>query len=302
MKEERVEILRMVADGTITAEEGARLLEALAVSCEGEERHRKRKEKRIELNFDGLGDVFSGIGSTLKTVVSDVIADAFENEYEGEGYEKIELVEESFPLPKGSTLRIKGRKGGCAGGGALGDLRLEPGEEGICRIRSGGDCTVWKKGDRFLIRWGGGPLEAALPPDLASLHVSSAGGGIAGTLVPMEELQIKSMGGEVSLEEIACSFRIKTMGGRLSLRKVSLYKGRGRATSMGGDIVLTIAEGFSGEIEASTLGGEIAVDCCFEHPKVFRGIAKKKVILATGEGGAKISLKSMGGNIEVGRS
>ena len=126
MTSERIEILKMVAEKKVTAEEAERLLRALD---EGQGRPNRSGSPgaRFERGMFGLGGLIEEVGSTVQEAMQDAMTTlGVSDPYEGLAHLQVE--EGKFPLPAGSTLTIAQR------GFKTGDLELVPGEGETGRV------------------------------------------------------------------------------------------------------------------------------------------------------------------------
>ncbi len=104
MKEERIEILKMVADKKITVEEGERLLRALE---KGEAEERESRCERFGPKHRGpygrgdwsLGDSFEGFGFKAQEFFENAFGSLFGDEYWFEGYEPARGVRDLSLVP-----------------------------------------------------------------------------------------------------------------------------------------------------------------------------------------------------------
>ena len=92
-----------------------------------------------------------------------------------------------------------------------------------------------------------------------------------------KEIEISTMGGEITLDEAANGATVSTMGGEIMIGKVSSHI---KATTMGGDITI---EEIDGWVEATTMGGDVEV----------------YMVGDPNSGDRHIEISSMGGDIEV---
>lgn len=129
------------------------------------------------------------------------------------------------------------------------------------------------------------------------------------------DLKIKTMGGEISLDQIQGEFEGKTMGGSLSF---SHLKGRIDMTTMGGNISLkesdidgsiktmggrVVLENVIGDIKGSSMGGNVV----YKNVRTRKGESTGKVVKITTMGGSinvdqaleGADVHTMGGKIHI---
>ncbi len=111
------------------------------------------------------------------------------------------------------------------------------------------------------------------------------------------DLDLNTMGGDISIKDIEGDFRGKTMGGDLDLKGL---KGFARLTTMGGDVDIRDSE-LDGSV--STMGGEVLVqDVTGDLDASSMGgmVIQKNVTDARGKTtGNEVRMKTMGGRIQV---
>ena len=110
-------------------------------------------------------------------------------------------------------------------------------------------------------------------------------------------IEIKSMGGGVSIDGVEGEFTGKTMGGALKLNDL---RGTLRLTTMGGSITLTRSD-VDGKV--TTMGGKALVEDVFGDVKVKSmggDVVYRRVTRSDGEStGDQVRITTMGGNIDV---
>lgn len=162
----------------------------------------------------------------------------------------------------------------------------------------GGDLTLSNLGGQLDLSTMGGDIELTDSEVDGSLHtmggdvdISDVTGNIDGTTMggdvtydnvrsnrsgSRDEVEISSMGGDVSVDEALYGANVHTMGGDIDINKAAEYV---KATTMGGDIEVAQLDGW---IEANTMGGDIVVN-------MVGGV----------DGDRHVELESMGGTIEL---
>ncbi|MCK5842400.1 MAG: hypothetical protein KAH31_09545 [Candidatus Sabulitectum sp.] len=295
MGKEKERVLEMVADGTVTAAEGARLLEALASTGGGsnlEKTARKRKSN------DTLS-MISEIGPMIQAAMGDV----FRGRKSFETYENMELEEvESVSEPMESERELVIR-GNVHGGKGI-SIALSRSRDNVLRADLDNDSTirVGTRDNKKILLWRSGELSVQVPDCMASVKVFSKGGGISSSDVQIP-VELKTMGGGIKISNPGDSFSIKTMGGGLDISLDSAWKGNSKAKTMGGGVSVFLADDVFVQINASTLGGSI--DVGGNDPRIIsqseRGHGKSKVFVryGTGDDLPVLTVATMGGGIVI---
>jgi len=292
MGREKERVLEMVADGTITAAEGAKLLEALGTAG-GAYTGKPGGKKR----FAGTSSVLSEIGPIIQATIGDV----FKGRKSFEAYENIPMEDmESVaePAEPGGKLVIHGN----VHKGTSISISLVRSEDNILRasVDNGTNVRMGNKDNARIMLWTSGELTVHVPDCLGSVKVYSRGGGISSSNVRVP-VELKTMGGGIRISRPGDSFSIKTMGGGLDISLDSSWKGNSKAKTMGGGISVHLLDAVSVLVKASTLGGSITATG--ENASVVsdtgNGYGKSKITVCYGNGGSELSVVSMGGGIVI---
>jgi DUF4097 and DUF4098 domain-containing protein YvlB len=295
MNEERKRVLEMVADGTITASEGARLLEALGSDDPGMDRVKTGRNRR----FIDTRAMISEIGPMIQATMGDVLKsrksfETFDNRDMNEAESVSEQVEE------GQVLEIHGDM---EKGKAI-SISLTGSEDSILKasVDNNSAVKVGRKDNRWILLWKSGELRVQIPNCLASVKVTSRGGGISsrGVMVPVE---LRTMGGGISISKPGAGFSLKTMGGGLDISLDSSWAGNSKAKTMGGGIYIHLTDDASVLLDATTLGGTITAGG--NSPEVLSssgkeyGNSKMLVRYGKGENPPQLKVSTMGGGIVI---
>lgn len=307
MSEERKDVLKMLADKVISVEEAERLLKALD---DGDQKRResesrsfhtskKRKKATIIESLAGIGPIVRDAIGDAVSVVPDF--DSYDDEFDDDDMESIDIEKGSFSIEKGSTLIIENNRGRMSGG----DIVITGTSEDQCSIEGNetAKIRIRQNSDNTIIRWKGKHLELKVPDILEELIVKSKGGDIEiGNLEC--DIRIKTLGGDLSISDISGCFNAKTMGGDVDIAFRDKWTGSSDVVTMGGDITINIPDGVEAHIRATTMGGSITAN------EIFNKIGKQKTVpgrieeyyIGSEETESSIRLKTMGGDIELRKS
>jgi DUF4097 and DUF4098 domain-containing protein YvlB len=305
MGDEKQQILKMVADGVITAEDGVKLLEALD---RGDRRRKDREhiplkklQKHIILN--GLGDKLAEIGPLVRTAVCEAFVGVGEEDdpdeeviHESSFKGKYEDFSKPVELPENTVLLIRNRGGFRH---TSGNLELTSVEGNILKP-SGGNAKIAGAGESYCIRWNKGNLSLEIPSVVTRVQVDLKGAEVTASNMS-SEIDLRIKGGNIFLDEQGNCFSVRTMGGNVSVVLTDSWHGESQASTMGGNIALALPDTVSALIDAATMGGHICADEDLGEVNVSGSHARGRVRLLMGddEDRTRISLKTMGGNISI---
>ncbi|HPF31811.1 MAG TPA: hypothetical protein PK907_02230 [Candidatus Sabulitectum sp.] len=295
MNEERRRILEMVADGTITPSEGARLLEALGSSGFGREKPSTPRRRSI---IDA-GAMLSEIGPMVQETMGEIFRGTRKSDMiEGIDFEESDSFE--APLEQGTDIVITGSMKKGAGISVF----LTASEDDLIRAEVDGGGTVLhgEKNGKLFLSWKEGAIRVQLPETAGSVKVVSRGGSIhsEGIRIPVS---MNTMGGGITIVRPGASFSAKTMGGKLEMLIDEAWNGNSKAKSMGGGVAVTLDGPVGVLIEASTLGGTIDPGD-LEHQVVStsggkRGGSKMSIAYGGSEEAPRLAVSTMGGDIMI---
>ncbi len=315
MSEEQREILQMVSDGKISADDGAKLLEALKT---GEQKRREmesparrvREKKRIIRENKRIGHIagiggMREIGRMVRGIVMESVSgvgDDFD-ELNEEMSEDAGLLEGAIELESGTQLVLKRRRRVHRDSG--GDLTLI-GVEGSSLEALGEDTPdikVYRENGTVYLKWNAGDLTLNVPATVDNVRASIMGGDINLNGVAAA-VEIATKGGDINLTDISKAFSAKTMGGDIIIKLTDNWSEDSEAATMGGDINLYIREQTRAEISAKTMGGEITVQEGIGEltESGHHGASRVSIDLSEGEECPDLSMKTMGGDITVAMS
>jgi len=309
MSDEQRVILQMVSDGKISADDGAKLLEALS---RGKDKRREmespatrfKRRKRMRFIHDAAEQPID-IGHTLMSVMHDAM--------NGMKHDLEEPEEFNFEFEVGDATPLEG------------DLKLEEGTElilrrsgrnrrkpgnvvligvegDICRILTGADSGVMidREANAVRLRWSEGDLVLEVPSTVARVMADIMGGDLVTNGLDAV-VRLRSKGGDIVLLDTGNAFDAKTMGGDLRITFTDDWAGDSGISTRGGDITLGVQEDTEGFVTARTLGGTITVSDELGEVSTSSkpGSSRVRVELKDGSDSPSLRMKTMGGNITI---
>lgn len=311
MGEEQKEILQMVSDGKISADQGAKLLEALEKGkkkrsrkkAAGRARTRKRTT-RAHIDGDGLEGLagLGSIGRMLRGVVRNSISGISEDEefpdFDENLAEPVELTDEPIQIPDGTHLVVKRTP---VRGGS-GNISIERGDTDQLVVQSSSPENVKLYQDQGItvVKAGRGNLQITVPDNVDELTVSNLGGNTELSGLPAR-VSIKSRGGNVTLESILSDLFCKSMGGSVSISLAPEWNGETSVSTMGGNLQIELYSEMNTLISAKTMGGSISAPEDMGEVDVSGrpGASRINIDMSDGNADSSIDLKTMGGNINI---
>jgi DUF4097 and DUF4098 domain-containing protein YvlB len=303
MKEERLEILKMVADKVISVEEGERLLRALEKS---EEEARARRFERCGPRHRhagdwDLGDRLGEVGFRVQEFFDNAFGSMFGDEYWFEGYEATGGRAEDLAFDADTTLVVSNPRHMYRSGSV--DIRVSPSPDDRLHVSSGerGRFEILRKEKKVLILCQDG-TSIQVPRALSRLKLVLARGStrIDGLAVALE---VRSMKGDIQIRDASQPVVIRSMSGNIQLDLADAYAGKTEISSMHGDIEVTTAPVFSGKVEARTARGHIRISAQGVKSASSKNAFFRQETTEIGAGDARnlLSLKTMNGDITVAR-
>ena len=312
MSEEQREILQMISDGKISADDGAKLLEALKVGeqkrreIESPARRVKEKKRRMHemkgvIPLSGLAGMRE-MGRMMRGIMRESVSgiDGDFAEIDEEMYEDAGFLEGPIEMESGTELVLKRRTKLHRDRG--GDLNLI-GVEGSTLEAVGEDApviNVYREKGTVYLKWDKGDLTLNVPETVDNVTASIMGGDINLSAVSAAA-EIKTKGGNINLSDASRAFTAKTMGGDIMIRLIDNWNEDSEAATMGGNINLILRESTRSEISAKTMGGEITVGEGISgvNESGHHGASRVNIDLSDGQDAPDLSLKTMGGDISV---
>lgn len=313
MGEEQRTILQMVADGKISAEQGAGLLEALE---KGERKRRdisspamKARERKRVLRerlrsgevggLDGLRDIGRMVRSMIRDSAAGMEDDDLFQEADEFMNESAEVLEGPLDLDRGTKLVI--RRG--TADNSAGNIFLT-GAEGSaleCTGEEASGVRYRREGDTVYLGWRSGDLHLAVPDTVDRIMLKLAGGHATVGRVAAS-VKARTKGGHVTMDGVPGGFSVKTMGGNVTLRLPEDWKGNSKASTMGGHLSLELSPNARARISARSMGGGVSVseDIQAEREAGHSGSSAVSIDLSRGGEAADLALRTMGGDITIG--
>jgi len=301
MKEERLEILKMVADKVISVEEGERLLRALDEGHDqgragGPGRHGPRHKRPGDWD---LGERLGEMGFKMQEFLDNAFGSMFGDEYWFDGYETVGGRVEDIVLDAEATLVISNPKSAYRSGS--GDIRITPSPDERLRLSTGerGKFEILRKDKKTLILCQD-DIFVQVPRQLARLKLVLAKGRTRIDGLPTL-LEVRSMKGDVSVAGASRPVIIRSLDGPVRLELDESYSGASEVSALQGDIELAVGPAYSGRVEARTAHGQIR----FQAPALRTGAAKNAFFrqefaeFGTADVRNPISLKTMNGDVTV---
>jgi DUF4097 and DUF4098 domain-containing protein YvlB len=304
MKEERIEILQMVADKKITVEEGERLLRALE---KGEAEERESRSERFCYKHGGpynrgdwtWGDSFEGFGFKAQEFFENAFGSVFGDEYWFEGFKPIAGSIEDLNLDAQTTLVLTNPRTAYKHGSA--DLSIRPSEDGRLHLETGekGRCEVLRKENKVVV-FCHHDAAVRVPASIGKLKVVLAKGDAGVYDLPLP-LEIRALKGDVVVRNAARPLNVRAMKGNISVDLADDYAGRSDLSAVDGDIGITTAAQFSGRVEAKVGKGDIRVQSTGVKSKAAKNafFRSESVELGAGSVDNLLNLRTIHGDISV---
>ena len=303
MSKARIEILQMIAEGKVSPEDGARLLDALDEGGEpdaGPSRAGARTGRAKESAKDAaenLGRAFEDAARAVKSAAVEGVRAAQKvfDEHRPET-ELVGLEGGAFEIPEGGTLRIQPAFRVSIGGGSAGGAVTVRGIRGArARVIEGAAIEVHRNENDYILTWAKSGLVVEVPATLSRLVVRSFGN------VNLSEydgpFRVESFGGNVSVNGAASPFKIRALGGSVRIRDLALCEGVAAVRATGGDIDITPTPDASVEIHAAaTLGGRLQLPMGAIRTD---SKTRRRGVVILGEGRSQLELDTLSGWVRV---
>jgi DUF4097 and DUF4098 domain-containing protein YvlB len=288
MGEERERILRLLEDGKITADQAARLIEALGVRVPCPPPHAIRLRRHG--GFRELDRIPEVVASAMRSGLED---DGEERTQEFAGKHDLSVktvsgdvsvsgvaVERVAVSYSGGMVKLRSREAGVQVRSVSGDVKGTMPRAGMLEAETvSGDIEVEEAGDRFVLRSVSGDVT-----------VQGAQG----------EANVSSVSGDIELAGFRGLLAAETKSGDIDLAATGAVSGR--VASKSGDIDVALPAGVDIELELEIEdwdedSGEIEVELDSPHETVKRcdGYAHLKL----GAGGPKLVCRTRAGDITV---
>lgn len=307
--DERLLILNLLRDGKITTDEAERLLRALTTSS-GETRASK-KGSDFDRVFEHIGAEFRHFNAEKLGREMQSLGEKLRRQFEGFAREMRDTVERPSTSDAGP---------------------IEAPDRCVVRVsQKGGDITVVQSGDRRLTATAptytarlvegearievsvvGGPSEIRIPSQVRRLVVEATGGMLTIKGLTVEGLSARVVGGSATLEQVVGDVEldvvgagveltdvvgntvdVKTNGGGIRAQLGGIRVGSYRFVASGAGARVDLGDESDFEIEYAVFGGVFHSEWNGEPI----GENRQRI----GSGAAKISVRTTGGGIHLGR-
>ncbi len=254
-----MKILKLLEEGKITAEEAARLLEALRDS---------ESKKRRGFLGQGMGSFFD--------IISDMMGAVFSTSF------KDHTTAEKMNLPGKKKLEFKGISGNLViNGKDVNEFTIE--KNGIARI--------FEDNNTLLIKTISGDIKIDVPKNI-DIEIKGVSGDL--TLDNIDgKIEILSVSGDITGKRLSGSFVGELVSGDVELeyQRVDVIEIKARS----GDVVLILSDKIEAEIEISSMSGDI--DCDFPLKDEIKKANYLKGILNAPK--SKITINNRYGDVSV---
>ncbi|UCG42402.1 MAG: DUF4097 family beta strand repeat protein [candidate division WOR-3 bacterium] len=304
MSEERDRILRMLEEGKVTANQAARLIEALGSSRRSDEHEIFRMgRRRSQRHF--FGRVHPPRPPRMRVAeldaIPDIVASAVSSAMKS-GFGPHAKAKTDFPNKH--SLFIK-----CVSG----DVAIRGWDEDRVMLTEVGNMTrVRERDERVMVRAISGDVEARVPRE-ARVELTSVSGdvGISGF---HGRLGLRSVSGDVELEDVSGELKVDVVSGELTMLRVAgtlsvesrsgdtrvepQGKFSGEITSKSGDIVLVLGSDADVVLDMQCEeDGDLSVDLDVDFEKLEEDQNRLKIRL--GEGSRTLVLRTKNADISV---
>ncbi len=301
MKEERLEILRMVAGKKITVEEGERLLRALE---KGEKEDKEDRAERFGPRHRGprdwnLGERFEEMGFKMQEFFDHAFGSIFGDEYWFEGYEKVTMPVEELKVDKETWLVLASPRSAYRRGSA--NVKIMPSDDSRLHLETSGKerCEILQK-DKKIVFLCQNDAAIRVPEEIARIKMLLARGNAEIQDAKMT-LEIRALKGDISVRNARQPVNIRVMHGDVELDLADAYAGKSEIAAMHGDIKVSASPEFSGKVEARVAHGDIRLEAKGVKSTTSKNAFFRMESIQLGEGASDnhLNLKSMNGNISV---
>lgn len=294
MSDARMEILKLVAEGKISPEEGDRMIAAL-----GEQDEIPADEEAPGKSWtDSIARALQDVADTVRRGVDDAVGATHRvfDEHHPDT-ESVQISGGDFEVVPGARLKVQHAIRVSFGGTSKGShVILHTGQEDRVRIVRGQAIEVHRNGNDYVLTWAKGNLELEVPPSLAGLDARCMGGDLEVQGFP-GPMSLETMGGELRVRSPRSAFKVRTLGGRARVTDMDLKDGAASISSTGGAVNIELASTASLTIRATTLGGKIEFPPGTEQESV--GRTRRRATCVIGEGASALSIDTLGGDVIV---
>jgi hypothetical protein len=322
MSNARLEILKMVAEGKISPEDGDRLLAALKegrsprdgsgtaddsgsrdTGEQGQSGPRNaqgsaRSQESFRSATENLGRAFEDAAGAVRAAATEGMR-AFQKVFDEHrpGTEPVPLEGNTFEVPEGATLRIHPAIRLSVGGGSAGSsILVRPVDGDLVRVVRGSAVEVHRYEKEYFLTWAKSALEIEVPSLVTSLIARGVGGNVSIYGFP-GEMRIDALGGTVVVDAPVRPFRISSVGGTIRLIDLGIRSGSSSITATGADVHISIAPDASLELRATaSFGGGLVLP---SGSTQVTGRTRHRGTCRFGAGAARLKVDTVAGWIHV---
>ena len=266
MKEERIEILKMLHEGIISVEEAEKLLSALNAG-EDNNRHTHHHGKHQNQSYDGnffgtgffkeLDKGLSGIGKMFDGAFGN-FKDFHPYNKNDENYgdfEPIYSTDGKIKIEPGDILEIRQQINRKLNGSC--DIKLvQTDSKDIYIDCDENDSCDIKRKEKIILLTCYDDCTISIPGELGELSVKLLNGDIQMTGLH-NPITAKILNGDINIENCTQVRYVKSLNGDIEYVISTDYEGKSEISNLSGDIQLYIPDNFSGIINSGTMNGEI---------------------------------------------
>ena len=259
MKEERIEILKMLHEGLISVEDAEKLLSALnSGKDKTEKQYNKHNANPFDGSFFGEGLIneidkgLSGIGKVFEGVFG------HSGDQHFPGYESVFTTDGLITVESGDILEIRQQTDRRLNGSCDIELRASSGKNIEVETSSEGNFEVKRKEHKILILCFD-DCEISIPAELLEVTVKLLNGDMEISDIQCT-VDAETLNGDINIENCPAPGNIKSLSGDIEMTVPENYQGKSTISTLSGDVQLSLSDSFSGIIDAKAMSGEIACD------------------------------------------
>lgn len=234
-------------------------------------------------------EILEDLALTLEQNGNDIVAEAkYEKGRGGFHFGSWPPVEVSFTVtvPKNFNLALNTSGGDITVASLKGNVRARTSGGNLQFDRIDGDLDGHTSGGDIVLTEG--TARAKLGTSGGNIHIDRAGG-------PTE---VSTSGGDITINAVAQLISATTSGGNVKATLTEPIKQDTLLSTSGGDVRVRVVKGAGFELDASTSGGDVhAEGLTITIDK--GGVGKSRLVGSVNGGGARLKLRSSGGDITI---